>query len=187
MRALTTILAAILMLTGIAQEKPFTLKKDSVMSYQDTRLDENGNSVKSEITYTVKSVEGDKFTIEAKDGQAVTMMVFSYGKEFYTWNFLQNGEETPGMNVFKLGAKKGDSWDPSVTGSGGRAKMTYEDDEEVTVPAGKFMCKRLVIEAGGVVKVSFWFADKVGFVKGSKEVFGTVQAQIELQKFTEGK
>ncbi len=186
MRSLIAMAAALVLLAGvkIQDARPFTMKSGSVMTYEDSRFDAQGNQTKNEATYTVTKVEADKFFVDAKNGDATAQLVFSYSGEYFVWGTV--GAEG-GLQIFKLGAKKGDTWKPNADAPD-EVKVTYEDDEEVTTTAGKFMCKRLVITAGsGIVKVSFWFADKVGLVKASKEMFGTNQASIELKKFVEGK
>lgn len=189
MRGLIALVAAIVLAgTGFKQDtKPFTFKTGSVMAYEDSQTDPQGNVTKNDVTYTVTKVEGDKTFVDANDGTNTAKLVFSYSKEFFLWGTVGEDGSEHNMNVFKLGAKKGDTWKPNADAPDS-VKVTYEDDEEVTTPAGKFNCKRLVVTAGGgVVRVSFWFADKVGMVKGQKEMFGNVSATIELKKFAEGK
>lgn len=194
MRSLIAMAAALVLLAGIKIQdaRPFTMKSGSVMTYEDSRFDAQGNQTKTDATYTVTKVETNdvpggqtKFFVEAKSGETTTKLVFSYSGEYFVWGTV--GTEG-GLQIFKLGAKKGDTWKPNADAPE-EVKVTYEDDEEVTTTAGKFMCKRLVITAGdnGIIRVSFWFADKVGLVKASKEMFGTNQASIELKKFVEGK
>jgi hypothetical protein len=183
-------LTIVALLAGFAFQdaKPFTLKKDSAMSYVDIRTNPlDGSTKKTDLTWTISKVEGDKTFMSSTDG---IEYVYQYANGFFCWG---NGDGAdPGLRVFKVGAKKGDTWAPSADSEG--VTLTYVGDEEVATPAGKLQCKKMVLIFAGHLRITFHFADKVGLVKGLKEISldgtGTewvTVAVIELQKFVEGK
>lgn len=184
-----TVLAALAMLAGIVvDDKPFTFKKGSAMTYSDSRFGEDGSVDKSTSTWTVDKVDGDNNYLLAVSGNSKHTFVFSYANGFFNWgNTDAEGNISAGLPAFKLNSKKGDTWTP-----GEHVTLTYVGDEEITVPAGKFTCKKVMLDVDGHMRVTFHFADKVGLVKGHREFSlngtdFTVQATIELQKFVEGK
>lgn len=187
MRAFLAAALALVML-AVVGDKPFTFKKDSVMTYADTRTAPDGSENTNNVTWTVGKLDGDKTYVDLDGGK----FVFSYTDGFFCWGTVQpDGSENTGLRVFKVDAKKGDTWSPDENAPK-EVVMTYAGDEELTVPAGKFMCKKMVLDVQGHLKITFWFADKVGFVKGTKELTldkdtTLTIARIELQKFVEGK
>lgn len=190
MRALLATLAA-LALICVVGDKPFTYKKDSVMTYTDSRFGPDGSANNFTVTWTVAKVDGDKNYMDVKTNDESAVFLFSYADGYFCWGTVNGDKEDTGLRVLKLDAKKGDKWDPSAAPAQG-VTVSYVGDEDVTVPAGKFSCKHVLLDVGGHVKVDFWFAAKVGLVKATRELFLDENthfptAKIELQKFVEGK
>jgi hypothetical protein len=97
----------------------------------------------------------------------------------------------PPARIIKLPFKKGDTWKYEGKVGDEDLKVDYTaDEEEVTVPAGKYkaiVTKTSEFETGGVkVKATIWYAKGVGMVKTEMTVNGS-DITIELEKFKKGK
>lgn len=192
MRNLFASVMAIVMLFGLVQDtKPFTYKMGSTMEYKDTRFGPDGSSNDHSLTWTVTKLDGDKTYVESANGATKNTFVFSYVDGFFCWGNIRGNEATVGLRVFKVGAKKGDTWAPEA-GSDTEMKLTYVGEEETTVQGGKFTAKKVVFAGDGQFRVTFWLVDKVGLIKATREYSldgaeFNMAAKIELQKFVEGK
>lgn len=189
MRVLIALTAAVLMLSSFKTSqdaKPITMKKGSVMTYSDDRFAPDGTTEKNPFSFTVTEVKGNSFFCDIAASTGTTKAAFTAGKEFFTWDSVnEDGTLDTGTRLFKVGAKPGDKWAVSPDS---QLEMTYEAEEEVNTPAGKFMAKKISISPyGGLMKITYWVSDKVCLVKATQEVKGKLSAQLDLQKFVEGK
>jgi hypothetical protein len=102
--------------------------------------------------------------------------------------------------LLKFPIKKGDTWvhELHVTDGGDSAtiEMTVEDEEEVTVPAGKYKAWRVRMkgkeekENGAEILLTMWFAADVGEVKRTVKMTKgdrVEEGSAELKKFEKGK
>jgi hypothetical protein len=150
-------------------------------------------------TITVQVTGGDKdgakveTIIKDKDGKdksvaSETVVVQDDGLYRTTVNGVKS--DAP-VRFLKLPPKKGESWEVETKIQGQAVKGTFSaDEEEVTVPAGKY--KAIKVEAkdfsvaGLKTTIACWYAEKVGIVKQSFRV-GDTEVVLELEKFAEGK
>jgi hypothetical protein len=130
----------------------------------------------------VESVMGDK--VVASEHIAVQ----PDGLYRYT---MAGQKADPPIRFLKLPAKKGDVWEVASKLGGQELKVTYEtDEEEITVPAGKF---RTVVTrtrdfqaAGQKMAAKIWYAKDVGMVKTEMTIAGN-KVVIELEKYEPAK
>jgi hypothetical protein len=98
----------------------------------------------------------------------------------------------PPIPFLKLPPRKGATWDFEAKIDGQLAKGKFIEGEEVVkVPAGTYKAVSVATsddtEVNGVkVKLTYYFAEKVGLVKEVIEFAGE-KAVIELEKFEQGK
>jgi hypothetical protein len=97
----------------------------------------------------------------------------------------------PPLLVLKLPPKKGERWKIDSKSDGKVFRGGYKvDEEEVTVPAGKYKTFRVVsidLEVNALKpSITTYYAEGVGMVKQTLEV-GDAKAEIVLEKFEAGK
>jgi hypothetical protein len=97
----------------------------------------------------------------------------------------------PPVRFLKAPVAKGDTWNIESKIAGMTLKVEYTaDEEEVTVPAGKYkavLTKTSEFDAGGQkAKATVWYGKGVGMVKTDLDI-GGMKVQLELSKFTPGK
>jgi hypothetical protein len=104
---------------------------------------------------------------------------------------VANMRADPPVRFLKLPPKKGDTWkvDSKVQGQSATGTFTL-DEEEITVPAGKYQAvvsrSPDFAAAGQKVATAYWFASGVGVVRQQVNVGGN-DVMIELVKFEAGK
>jgi hypothetical protein len=104
------------------------------------------------------------------------------------WGERRNEKVRPELRIYKLGSKKGDSWDASP-GPGGPpdAKATHMGTVEKKVAAGTYKdALHVQLEFGGQ-KADMFFAPKVGIIRMEMLLEGKVAKSVELTEFKEGK
>jgi hypothetical protein len=109
------------------------------------------------------------------------------------WRNERLAESAPQPPILRLkfGAKKGESWEwKGEAGAGGqRATYTHAGEEAIEVPAGKYTCVKIKVDAEspqGKYTVERWFAKEVGLVK-QVIAMGERTATTELKAFEKAK
>jgi len=143
-----------------------------------------------------KKFEDGKTEIEEKEyeGEATeptqVKTVYSYLEDGYVcWGKMVEEKLTADLRVFKVGAKKGDTW---TFGEGKRVvQLTHMGTADVTVKAGSYKDALYVQMSFGDKKTSgtadFYFVSGIGLVKGEMKMGDLVANQIELQEFKAAK
>lgn len=182
MQALTILLAAFALFAGV-QDKPVKFPKVGAKYTLESKMQIGNETMAQETVWEVTKTEDDKCTVVLENGE---IMIWSYTDGYYVWG---NEDGSAQALMFKLGAKKGDSWNPRKGDETGTWTMTYAGDEDVKVAAGTYKgCLRLELtRKGAEMKIIQWFSPEVGMVKGAKEISGTVVATVELKKYEAGK
>lgn len=175
-------------------------KKDKPVLYYATKV---GDKLVYDVTSGVGGKNSERTMtvteVEEKDGvYTVTMKQGENGgsgeKARVTADSLTMLQDGAAFNspviLFKLPAKKGDSWVSPPDGKAAVAitfKSTFGGEEEVEVPAGKFKAIRLdlTVSAGGPdVILTIWIAPGIGPVKMTSATPGLAQT---LKSFTPAK
>lgn len=154
--------------------------------------------------YTVTNV-ATIAKIETIDGMPLARFESKINDDILTEHLLQTDQGifrhrlkdqavTPPVKLLQYPAKAGDKWQGEI--AVGKEKGTYScttAEDSVQVPAGKFKTMRVDIkfeteDKGGKseTKVSYWFAENVGFVKQTIAA-GNLKLTVELEKFTPAK
>jgi hypothetical protein len=131
----------------------------------------------------------DYVSADGKQTPAHKCLVSSAG----VWMTEEVGEEyTPAWQLFKSDAKVGEVWKVATARIALRISSTYTvaEEEEITVPAGKFKAAKLNITdfnvggGPGGTAYSIWYARSVGEVKRVTDDGKLIR---ELKAFTPGK
>ena len=106
-----------------------------------------------------------------------------------------NGKEiTPPICLLKYPIKAGAKWEGDITVGTETGKYYCEvQDDDVSVPAGKFKTTRVSIRLESdvkgekkVVNTKYWFVPNIGFVRQTVDA-GDLHIVMELEKFEMGK
>ncbi len=119
------------------------------------------------VELTVTKLEEGKTTLESKesrpDGEPrIETMLWHVEKGMLMWSIVHDGKARPLFNLFKVGSKKGDTWEGDQ-----ETQAENMGTEEVKVPAGTYkdVLHVRVTRKGKDDTMDFWFAPKVGLVK----------------------
>lgn len=169
----------------LVQDEKHPIKLPAVgakFTYESTLKLEDGTEDKIETTWEVSKVEGEKCTVALESG---SVLVWSYQDGYYVWG---NEDNSAMSKLFKVGAKVGDSWDPTKDQTG-NFSVTYLADEEVKVGAGTYKnCMKVeMTKKNNAMKIVQWFSPEVGLVKGQKVIADQVLQTYELKKYEAGK
>lgn len=102
-----------------------------------------------------------------------------------------NNNLTPPLQFLSFPAKKGESWNVASRSLGLELKGTFKiEEEEITVPAGKFKAVVCRVENftidGKKVPHTYYFASGIGLIKQVVE-YGGQTVVLELEKFEAAK
>jgi hypothetical protein len=185
-----TVLALLAMSTVRADDAKesayYPLKKGTTWTYKV----KDDNTL---VTVKVTASDKDGTVVESSIGGMVkgTEKILVKDDGIYRTEYDMQKADVP-LKIFKLPAKKDDSWDvdSKIAGTPIKGKFTTRE-EDITVAAGKY--KAIVVEGkdldlsnGNKLTETFWYVENVGIVK---MVVVTAKATIELElaKFEEGK
>lgn len=172
-------------------------KPGTAWVYQETQEESAGKEKKvkkKRVENTVLKEADGRTVIESKEYKndekevSKTKTVFSYVEDGYvTWGREVEGKLQPQIRLFKVGAKKGDSW-KSEFGKGEKQELTFVGTEELTVAAGTYKEAIHVQMKFGDAKAKgtadFYLVDGVGMVKGEMALGEMMHNVIELQSYT---
>lgn len=195
----TLVMAAVLGQEGNG-EGLWKFKPGTAWVYQETQEDLRGKEQKvkkKRVEHTVLKEADGKTVIESKDFKdgekepSKTKTVFSYVEDGYvTWGKEVGGKLEPQIRLFKVGAKKGDTW-KSAFGKGEEQELTYVGTEELTIAAGTYKEAIHVQMKFGDAKAQgtadFFLVDGIGLVKCEMSMGELMHNVIELQSFTPAK
>jgi hypothetical protein len=169
----------------------WNLKVGTVMTFSNTMNTEAGEVKGAELTVMVARVEGGVCTLNSSaDGHSANnYMGFKNG--YFVWGAQgADGKFEARMQLFKNGAKVGDSWNgwvkqgpdaPDVT-------VTYVDKGELKVAAGTFKdVVHVQASVAGGLTFDYYFAPKAGMIKFVVATEGTVNRTLEMTTLTEAK
>jgi hypothetical protein len=176
------------------KETPYyPLKKGTTWTYRSAFRKDPDKSVSVTVRVTDSDKEGARVEATANDRSVAVETVVVTADGIYRTAINGVKPDAP-VRILKLPAKKGEKWDVDTRLQGQAVKGTFTtDEEEVTVPAGKYKAIKTEAKdfAVGSLKITTacWFAEKVGVVKLSVTVGGVAagEAVWELEKFAEGK
>jgi hypothetical protein len=156
-------------------------------------LTQKENDKQSTIELKVLKEDGGKVHIESKEDKGEgrvreQTLVWYCEDEALLWGELaKDGTLRPQIRYYKVGSKKGDTWDANA-GKGGppNAKATHMGTAEVKVPAGTYkdaLHVQITMDRG---TINMYWAPGVGIVK-MDGAMGEDTMLIELKEFKEGK
>ena len=149
--------------------------------------------LRNEVTKieNINGVEMGRIETFAQDRSVANEHISANAKGIYR-NRIQGTEPDPAVMILQYPAKPGDKWNIESKVGGETIKGVYKtEEEEVTVPAGKYKAIKVisdaeVIPSGQKVLSTVWMVDGVGIVKQITDL-GQVQIKLELDKFVAGK
>ncbi|MFM7132058.1 MAG: hypothetical protein ACKO5E_09580 [bacterium] len=149
--------------------------------------------LRNEVTKieNINGVEMGRIETFAQERSVANEHISSNAKGVFR-NRIQGVEPDPAVMILQFPVKPGDKWTVDSKVSGETIKGVYKtEEEEVTVPAGKYKAIKVVSDAevipsGQKVLSTVWMVDGVGIVKQITDL-GQVQVKLELEKFVAGK
>ena len=119
----------------------------------------------------------------------VETLRWSVVEDILTWSEIHDGKPKDSMKLYKLGSKKGDSWEWTEDGHSAKGKNLGR--EEVKVAAGTYpetLHVRCELSEGNMTfGLDFWLAPGVGPVKFSVSAGELGTMALELKEFKPGK
>lgn len=149
--------------------------------------------LRNEVTKieNINGIEMGRIETFAQDRSVANEHISANAKGIYR-NRIQGTEPDPPVMILQYPVKPGDKWNIESKVGGETIKGVYKtEEEEVTVPAGKYKAIKIisdaeVIPSGQKVMSTVWMVDGVGVVKQITDL-GQVQIKLELDKFVAGK
>jgi hypothetical protein len=156
----------------------------------------NGNplTLRNEVTKieNINGVEMSRIeTFTANEMSVANEHVSANAKGIYR-NRVQGNEPDPAVLILQYPAKAGLKWNvESKVGTETISGVYKTEEEEVTVPAGKYKAIKVISDAevkpsGQKVLSTVWMVDGVGVVKQITDL-GQIVIKLELDKFVPGK
>ncbi len=155
-------------------------------------LEKEGDKEKR-IELKVLKIEEGKVQMESKEFKGeeepkIETMVWWAVDGALVWGELKEDKLQPQLRYYKIGSKKGDTWNASAGKDGPPdAKATHMGTADVKVTAGEFKdCLHVHIDMAGR-SVNMYWAPKVGLVKMEMSSGGEAKSIIQLTEFTPAK
>lgn len=183
-------IAAVAFLLDDNAEPFYKFKAGTFWTFEATKKPAKGPKM-SKLEFKVVKEEEGKIELESKahrDGSEpqVESLRWAVKDGILTWSEIRSGEEKTTMQLYKLGSKKGDTWEWAIT-EGGKAKSTHLGREEVKVAAGTYKdALHVQFEmVDGPVKftMEIYFAAGVGPVKVIGGSTDEDRTTLELKEF----
>jgi len=179
--------ASICLLLAFAQESAdpyYKFAKDTAWTYSMTGPD--GKAAK--MTIKVTGEKDGKVMVEmaqAEKGNESKLAWYVDGGIFY-WSEKKGDAYKEAIGMWKVGSKKGDTWNSPGTDLIQKHSGTNLGKEDVKVPAGAYkdaVHVRLdIVEHNDTVKLDVYFVEKVGIVKMAYNM-GEMKMSMDLEEF----
>lgn len=177
--------------TAAQGDKPdyMPLKLGSKWTYH-MKLDGQTYAVTQRVVKLERLGDHDVASLEMEIGAKILTELYSSSSKGVFAHTCNGVPADPPLPVLQLPFKKGNSWEGSLPLGGQKFKVTFKaDEEEVTVPAGKYKTITVQMEGeimGQKISARNWFAPNVGMVKQAGELGGnpwtSELVKIELAK-----
>lgn len=167
-------------------EQYFKFKPGTTWSFKTKEGDTDGK-----LTLKVEKEDGGKVYVESTEERAdrdpkIEKLVWNVDKGVLIWAEIKEEKPSTVFQLYKLGSKKGDTWDAGEAAPPG-TKFEHMGANELKIAAGTY---KDAIEIKGTFgemgTVSFFLVPKVGLVKMEIKLSKGANT-IELTEFVEGK